>query len=173
MSERGRDSREGDDRIQHPHTRPDLPDLRYLRYARNDERVERARKEPIHRREEHERDEPGRERPEDEHREPGEERAGDEDVVAPEGVGEDGGEEAAEHAAGVHDGEDVEGGVGGDAVRGGVVDDVEEGDEEACSGGASERAGEVSVSVLGGRFGFGVGVCAPRQMRTLPVMTRM
>ena len=125
-------ARNRDDAVEDADARTDLGDVRNLRDAGDNERVECAAEEAVDGREEHDRGEVGAEWPDREDHEARAESGRYHHVEPAQGVGETRGDEATEDSTGVHDGEHIERGVWGDAVRGGVVDNVEEGDEQAC-----------------------------------------
>lgn len=132
--------REGNRSVEHANAGPDVGAARDLRDARDDERVEAPGEEAVERGE----GEDGRGRvrahPERKRENAAEESARDDQGVVSEPVGEVGREQPPGYARGVEHGEDVEGGRGGEAVRRGVVDDVEVGYEEAFYRGVSTYA---------------------------------
>lgn len=125
-------SRERNDAVQHPDSRPNLSDFGHLRDAGHDEGVECAGEKPVGYGIDHD----GRKRvceyPEHERRQPGEKGTGDEYVEAAKDVGQIGRNNAAEDTARVQHREHVKGEVGGDTVVHGKGHDVKVGNEETC-----------------------------------------
>lgn len=96
----------------------------------NDERVERAGEQSVQRRVRNEWYERVRSGPQQQRGKSSAERAGNEERETSERVGEVRRCDPPKHAARVQHGEDVEGGARGDALVGGVGDEVAEGGEE-------------------------------------------
>ena len=124
------DVRERDDAVQQSDAHPYLPNVRDLRDTGHDERVERARKQPVQRRVQRERYERVCGGPEQERGQPRTECARHEKCEPPERVCDVCGGDAAEHACRIEYGKHVEGRLWCDACVGCVGYEVTEGREK-------------------------------------------